>query len=273
MANNIDNSKNHSKQRRVSSMEWKMNIWKFYSVTHAYHVVCNPMSTAKLDELIGLLRLNPGAAVLDIACGKAEMLTRLAERYEVSGVGVDISPYFIEDAKQKLQERVPVAQIEILNMDGANYSSDQPFDLAMCIGASWVYQGHRGTLRALKAMTKPGGFVLVGEPFWLKEPDEAYLAAENHTRDMFGTHYENVLVGEDEGLFPLYTMVSNQDDWDRYETLQWYAVERYARENPDDPDVSEILVRVAHGRTNYLRWGRDTLGWALYLFRNVANIG
>ena len=272
MFNNIDNSKNHSKQNRVSSMEWKMDIWKFYSVTHAYHVVCNPMSTAKLDELIGLLELNPGTTVLDIACGKGEMLTRLTERYEVSGVGVDISPYFVEDTKQKLQARVPVAQIEILKMDGADYSPDQLFDLAMCIGASWIYQGHRGTLRALKALTKPGGLILVGEPFWLKEPDEAYLSAENHTRDMFGTHYENVLAGENEGLFPLYTMVSNQDDWDRYETLQWYATERYARDNPDDPDVSEILARVAHGRTNYLRWGRDTLGWALYLFRKVTHI-
>jgi hypothetical protein len=84
---------------------------------------------------------------------------------------------------------------------------------------------------------------------------------------MFGTHYGNVLVGEDEGLSPLYTMVSNQDDWDRYETLQWYAAEKYARDNPDAPDVSEMLTRVARGRTNYLQWGRDTLGWALYMFR------
>jgi len=251
-------------------MEWKTNIWKFYSVTHAYHVVCNPMSPAKLDELVGLLKLNPGSAVLDIACGKGEMLTRLAERYEVSGVGVDISPYCVKDAKQKLMERVPDAEIEILNMDGADYSPDQLFDLTMCIGASWVYKGHRGTLRGLKTMTKPDALILVGEPFWLKEPDDAYLVAENLTRDMFGTHYENVLVGEDEGLSPLYTMVSNQDDWDRYETLQWYAAEKYARENPDDPDVSEILTRVARGRTNYLQWGRDTLGWALYMFRRPS---
>ncbi len=267
MVNNIDNNSNHVQQEGESFMEWKMDMWKFYRVTHGYHVVCNPMSTAKLDELIGLLKLNPGAAVLDIACGKGEILTRLAERYEVSGVGVDISPYFVKDTKQKLQERVPIAQIEILNMDGADYSPDQLFDLAMCIGASWVYQGHRGTLFALKAMTKPGGLILVGEPFWLKEPDDAYLAAENHTRDMFSTHYENVLIGEHDGLLPLYTMVSNQNDWDLYETLQWYAAEKDARDNPDDPNVPEILIRVAHGRTNYLRWGRDTLGWALYLFR------
>ena len=272
MVNNINNNSNHVEQGRDSSMEWKMDMWKFYSVTHGYHVVCNPMSITKLDELIGLLKLNPGSAVLDIACGKGEMLTRLAERYEVFGVGVDISPYFVTDTEWKLKERVPGVQIEILNMDGADYSHDQLFDLAMCIGASWVYKGHRGTLSALKAMTKPGGLIMVGEPFWIKEPDEAYLAAENHTRNMFGTHYENVLVGEEEGLVPLYTMVSNQDDWDRYETLQWYAVAMYAGENPDDPDVPEILARATHGRTNYLHWGRDTLGWALYLFRKEAHV-
>jgi len=209
--------------------------------------------------------------VLDIACGKGELLTRLAERYEISGIGVDISPYCVTDAIQKLRERVPGAQIQILNMDGADYNPDQLFDLAMCIGASWVYKGHRGTLSTLKTMTKPDALILVGEPFWLKDPDDAYLVAENLTRDMFGTHCENVLVGEDEGLFPLYTMVSNQDDWDRYETLQWYAAEMHARDNPDDPDASEILTRVARGRTNYLRWGRDTVGWAMYLFRKPSH--
>jgi hypothetical protein len=120
-------------------------------------------------------------------------------------------------------------------------------------------------------MTKPGALILVGEPFWLKDPDSAYLGAENLTGDMFGTHCENVLAGEDEGLFPLYTMVSNQDDWDRYETLQWYAAEMHARDNPDDPDASEILTRVARGRTNYLHWGRDTVGWAMYLFRKPSH--
>jgi len=248
-----------------------MDIWKFYDVTHRYHEVWNPTSRAKLNELVGLLKLNPGSTVLDIACGKGELLTRLAERYEISGIGVDISPYCVTDAIQKLTERVPGAQIQILNMDGADYNPDQLFDLAMCIGASWVYKGHRGTLSALKTMTKPDALILVGEPFWLKDPDDAYLVAENLTRDMFGTHYENVLVGEDEGLLTLYTMVSNQDDWDRYETLQWYAAEKYARDNPDDPDVSEILTRVAHGRTNYLRWGRDTVGWAMYLFRKPSH--
>lgn len=251
-------------------MEFHMDMWKFFSVIHECHTVCNPMSTTKLDELFGLLKLNPGADVLDIGCGKGEILARLAERYEISGVGVDLSPYFVADTEKRLKERVPGAPVKILNMDGADYRPDRLFDLTMCIGASWVYQGYKGTLAALKAMTKPGGLILAGEPFWSKEPDDAYLAAGGFTRDMFGTHHENVLAGESEGLFPLYTLVSNQDDWDRYETLQWYAAEKYARENPGDVDVKEVLDRIAHQRTTYLRWGRDTVGWAIYLFRKAA---
>jgi len=141
-------------------MEWKMDIRKYYSVTHRYHIVCNPMSIAKLDELIELLELTPGSTVLDIACGKGELLTRLAERYVISGVGVDISPYCVADTGQKLQDRVPGTQIELLNMDGADYTTDRPFDLAMCVGASWVYKGYRGTLHAVKSMTRPPGLVL-----------------------------------------------------------------------------------------------------------------
>ena len=104
----------------------------------------------------------------------------------------------------------------------------------------------------------------------IKEPEEAYLAAEDFTPDMFGTHYENTIAGEDLGLFPLYTLVSNQDDWDRYETLKWYAAYNYAEKDPDDNDLKEILDRIAHERTSYLRWGRDTVGWSLYLFRKPS---
>ena len=33
-------------------------------------------------------------------------------------------------------------------------------DLASCIGASWIYQGHQGTLEAMKRMVRPGGLII-----------------------------------------------------------------------------------------------------------------
>ena len=84
---------------------------------------------------------------------------------------------------------------------------------------------------------------------------------------MFSDHYGNIAIGEEEGLTTLYSRVSSLDDWDRYEGLQWHASAEYARSNPTDPDVAELVERVAGSRESYLRWGRNTLGWAIYLFR------
>ncbi|MFO7743503.1 MAG: class I SAM-dependent methyltransferase, partial [Anaerolineae bacterium] len=80
-------------------------------------------------------------------------------------------------------------------------------------------------------------------------------------------HDGNVTVGQELGLELVYTLVSNQDDWDRYEGLQWYAAEVWASRHPDDPDVEEVLERVRHDKQAYLRWGRETMGWAIYVFK------
>ena len=247
-----------------------MDTWKFYHITHREHVVCNPTSEDKLARLVGLLRLPTDAQVVDIACGKGEFLIRLAEAYGASGMGIDISPFHIADAKRRLKARAPSAGITFTQMNGADFKSDEPhsLDLASCIGASWVFGGHAGTLDALKGMVKPGGWVIVGEPYWLQEPSEDYLEALGVAREEFGSHSSNAEAGERRGLDLVHTIVSSQDDWDTYEGLQWYATAEYARTHPDDADLAEVVDRVDKARAAYLRWGRDTLGWAIYMFRS-----
>lgn len=248
-----------------------MDLWKFFDITHREHILCNPISVEKIEELLAILRLQPGARVLDIATGKAEFIIRLAEQVAISGVGVDLSPYCVSDAREKHAKRVPDAELTFLEMDGADYEPEEPetFDLVACIGASWIYGGHRGTLRALKGMAAQGGWVVVGEPYWRREPAAEYLAAIGDERSTYGTHFENVEVGQELGLELVYTLVSNQDDWDRYEGLTWYAAEEWASEHPEDPDVDEVLSRVRENRESYLRWGREVLGWAIYVFKNL----
>jgi hypothetical protein len=112
------------------------------------------------------------------------------------------------------------------------------------------------------------GWVIVGEPYWREEPSEDYLAAAEMTKDAFGTHADNVEAGEMRGLELVHTFVSSKDDWDQYEGLQWYAAADHARRHPDDPDAPELLERVDKAKVAYLRWGRDTVGWAIYVFRH-----
>ena len=246
-----------------------MDRWKYFEITHREHVLCNPMSVEKFEELVALLRLEPGAQVLEIAMGKGEFIIRLAERYKIKGIGIDLSPYFVSDAGEKYKERVPDAQLTFLEMNGADYEPEEPesFDLVACIGASWIYGGHEGTLKALNEMAAPGSWVVVGEPYWRQEPVAEHLESIGEERGAFGTHHENAEAGQKIGLELVYILVSNQDDWDRYEGLQWYAATEWAREHPDDPDVEEVLKQVGKNRENYLKWGRETIGWSIYVFR------
>jgi SAM-dependent methyltransferase len=249
-----------------------MDTWKFYDITHREHVVCNPTSEEKLDRLVGLLRLPPDTRVLDIACGKGEFLIRLIEAYGVHGTGVDISPHFIAAAEERLKARVPGAEVTLLQMNGADFRPDEPpgFSVASCLGASWIFGGHAGTLERLATMVEPGGWVIAGEPYWLQEPSERYLESTGETRESFGTHASNVEVGEQRGLDLVHTLVSSKDDWDRYEGLQWYATANYARTHPEDPDLPELVGQVAKNKAVYLRWGRETVGWAIYVFRRCT---
>jgi SAM-dependent methyltransferase len=247
-----------------------MDKWKYYDITHRHHVLCNPTSEEKFERFCQLLNLPKDTRILDIACGKGEVLVRLAEKYGISGVGIDLSPFCINDCKKKHLKRVPESDLTFIELDGAKYrpESGELFDVTMCLGASWVFENHIGTLQALKQMTKSGGLVIVGEPFWLKEPEADYLDAIGMTHDSFRLHEENVYQGEEIGLTCLYTLVSNKDDWDHYETLQWWAVDRYIQSHGDDPDNQELIEKTKIAKENYLKWGRDTFNWGIYIFRN-----
>ena len=251
-----------------------MDFWKYYDITHRDHVICNPMSSEKIDELVDMLQLPPDSRVLDIATGKAEFIIRLVERHDVSAIGIDLSPFYLVEAKTKIKERIPNSNIELIEMDGADYIPEKPesFDLVSCLGASWIYKGYEGTLKFMIKQAKPGGIVILGEPYWIVEPPKEYFdkAKEVYPPEdllQFGTHHENVKTGENLGLTLIYCLVSNRDDWDRYLNLQWNATNKYIRSNPDDPEIPEMLNKLNKEKELYLEWEREIFGWAIYVFR------
>jgi SAM-dependent methyltransferase len=248
-----------------------MDRWKYYDIVHKRHVVMNPVDETKLELLYDLLELKPNNKVIDIGCGKGEMLIRLAEKYEIKGVGIDKSPYCIQEARKRKGQRTPQVDLRFLEMDGAQYKpeSEESFDLSMCIGATWIYGGYKNTVKALRGMTRSSGFVMVGEPFWSASPPREYLQSEGLSADSFGTHHGNVTTGESEGMRLVFTLVSSHEDWDRSEGFHWSSAAEYALAHPKDPDLEELLERDSKERESYLKWGRDTLGWAIYLFHKM----
>ncbi len=91
------------------------------------------------------------------------------------------------------------------------------------MGATWIFAGYAGTLKALMRLTAATGWVIVGEPYWRKEPVPEYLKAAGCQRETFGTHTENVETGERLGLRLVHTVISSGDDLDNYEGSLWSA--------------------------------------------------
>jgi len=134
------------------------------------------------------------------------------------------------------------------------------------LGSSGIQGGMGGICRQLKAWTKSGGYVLIGEGYWRAKPHPEYLTLLGGIETEYLDHRGNVQAGIDAGLIPMHASTASQDEWDEYEWKYCRSIERYAREQPDDPDVPAMLDRIRRWRDGYLRWGRDTLGFALYLF-------
>ena len=249
-----------------------MNSMRFSTIAHRDHVYCNPISPEKMDRVLGLANLREGARVLDVGCGKGELLVRTAELYGASAVGVDSNPEYLREARARAATRAPHRTIELHEMEFGSFpASDASFDLAACIGSTHACGGYRTTLEALERLVRPGGHVLVGEGYWKREPSAAYLEGLRALREELTDHVGNVRAGIEAGLTPMYAAASNQDEWDHYEGLYARAVERFLSEHPEDPDREAMALRIRDWRRLYLESGRDTLGFGLYLFARGAS--
>lgn len=241
---------------------------RFFSIIGSHKTVDNPISLAKVDLVIDALGLNSASRVLDIACGKGEMLCRIAERYGASGTGVDVSPHFCAEARQKAESRGLSGLITIEEISGDAFTAPEAtFDATMCVGGEWVFGGWTGTLAQLQRWAKPGATVVAGTPYWISPPPASYLEATGLSGDSFTTHAENVRAGEELGLNLLFSVASNQDDWDNYMGLSWRAAYDFVRDNPGDADASEVEALTAADKKTYFEYARDGLGWAIYVFR------
>jgi hypothetical protein len=67
--------------------------------------------------------------------------------------------------------------------------------------------------------------------------------------------------------------VTSNETWDEYEGLYRLTMLQFLDRNPDDEDCAAFRAHSDRWYDGYLRWGRDTMGFALYLFRRGAGSG
>ncbi|MPY63150.1 SAM-dependent methyltransferase [Streptomyces spongiae] len=247
-----------------------MDLPRAFTIRESSHRVCNPFTTEKLALLGRAISPSPGTRMLDLACGKGEMLCTWARDHGVSGTGVDISTVFLSAARARAAELGVADRIGFVHGGAAGYVADDPVGIAACVGATWIGSGMPGTVELLRRSLAPGGMMLVGEPYWRREPpDQATVeACHAERKDDFLPLPELLRRFGELGCDVVEMVLADQDSWDRYVAAQWLNIRRWLDANPDDELAAEMRAELAASPVKYATYEREYLGWGVFVLMN-----
>ncbi|MGI5289987.1 SAM-dependent methyltransferase [Nonomuraea polychroma] len=243
-----------------------MDLPRSFTIRESSHRILDPYTTEKLATLGAAIGLRPGASVLDLCCGKGEMLATWARDHGITGTGVDIGTVFLAAARKRAAELGVTGQVTFVHGDASTHVAAEPVDVAACVGATWIGQGVAGTVALLERSLRPGGMILIGEPFWRAEPpsQEAVEACHVRSREDLETLPGLIALFQGLGYDVVEMVLADEDSWDRYVAAQWLNLRTWLDANPDDELAPELRAELSQAPLAYTRYQRPLLGWGVF---------
>jgi SAM-dependent methyltransferase len=236
-----------------------------YEIAERDHEIQNPTSAEKIRLLGEYLRLGKDSRVLDVACGKGGPASILAATYGCRVRGVEVRPAFAHAARNRAAAKGLESLIEVQTGDASQLEVEpEAWDAALCVGAAFVWGTIADAAAALRPFVPRGGYVAIGEPFWRQWPLPQAIDPEGFVGlDGTAARFE-------QARFAITGVIAaSEDDWDRYESLHWRAIEEWIADNADDPDVVSLRPQHERKRREYFEFKRALLGWAIFVGRKV----
>jgi SAM-dependent methyltransferase len=229
-----------------------MDRRRFSTIAHAQHEFAAPIASVRARELLRVAGVCPGSRVLDIGAGFGGWAA-LAVEMGAEVVAFEPNPEFVARGRA-LGPRVKWMDC---NYD-AELVANGIFDAVLLIGASHALGGLEAGLPEIDRMLKSGGRALIGDGYWQRDPDAAYLDVLGATPEEMPT-----LTALCESVPRIaYLTTSTTAEWDHYEGLYRSTMLAWLADNASDPDAEDFRRHSDRWFEAYWRYGRDTLGFA-----------
>lgn len=243
-----------------------MDIPRIFTISESAHRIHNPFTPEKYATLGSVIGLMPEMHILDLGSGSGEMLCTWARDHHITGLGIDLSPLFTQQAKERARELGVSDRVTFIHHDAAGYVADTKCDITACIGATWIADGVEGTLNLLHQSLKPGGIILIGEPFWRRLPESPEVVKECGLSALAELRMlpELVTLFVEQGYDVVEMVLADQEGWDRYEAAKWLTLRRWLAENPDDDFAPEARAELSAAPLRHVSRTREYIGWGVF---------
>lgn len=243
---------------------------------HHDRPIWHPHDPGSLEAVIDAAGLGPGSTALDVGCGAGAISALIVERTPATVTAVDYSPAAIAHGQALYGEQAGAERIRWTCAPFEPGAHGSGFDLIVCIGSTHVVGGFAPAIEALGRQVSPGGRLLIGDGFWRRTPDQAYLDAFFGGRaDEMPTMHEALARARAQGWRPTLIHAVSDAGWADYERSHNRSVRRWAERAATGDAAHRARATQYQDRSDrwfagWKRWGHDTFGFALWLFERVA---
>ncbi|MCE9635299.1 MAG: class I SAM-dependent methyltransferase [Planctomycetes bacterium] len=242
-----------------------MDLRRLSAVAHDGMTIWNPLANADAERIVTWAAHEAGGHVLDIGCGKGDLLLRTLDRSQGSGIGVDPWPHAIELARRAAARRAEGAVRWIEAPFDVKSFEPASFDVVMCIGATHACGGFAGTLDAARLLLKPGGRAIIGDCHWLRDPIPDYLTVLDTTKEAVSTLDALRDLSEAGGFVVKGVCDATRNHRDSYENAWLANVEKHFGSRHYEESGPEYIAHARRWHEAYVNWGRTTLGFAVLM--------
>jgi SAM-dependent methyltransferase len=260
-----------------------MSRSKYTVIGHKNLLLCNPIGSAKYEEALSRICFSATTTAetsIDFGSGKAEISIRLLETHpNTTGTALEWDENLVKEAQQNAESRnIPSHRLRLEQVDAKAFYLEEckakglSYDVTICVGSTHIFGGYKEILQSLSEITKPNGYLLVGDLYWRNpqniNPDFLNFLQMSPTE--LRSHEEHLSIAREignESLQLVWQTIASEEEFEQYERTVSQAREDYCTSHPEDPDSESILQRSRAWAEASEKWGRKEFGFGLYLFQ------